>query len=63
MRLARKLKSSNVRSTLLLMQSKAGRDAGECLVKSTDPNRIESTGVGKSLTVADEADEASIPVP
>ena len=60
---ARKLKSPNVRSMLPSMQSNAGLDADECLVKSTDPNRIESTQVGELPIDADGADEASVPAP
>ena len=45
------------------MQLNAGLDAGECLVKSTDPNRIESTRVGELPIDADGADEASVPPP
>ena len=62
-RVARKLKSPNVRSTLPLMQLNAELDAGECLVKSTDPNQIESTLVGELPIDADGADEASVPAP
>ena len=39
------------------------RDDGECLVKSTDPNRIESTRVGELPIDAGGADEASVPAP
>ena len=45
------------------MQLNAGLDAGECLVKSTDPNRIESTRVGELPIDADGADEASVLAP
>ena len=45
------------------MQLNAGLDAGECLVKSTDPNRIESTRIGELPIDADGADEASVPAP
>ena len=62
-RVARKLKSPNMRSMLPSMQSNAGLDAGECLVKSTDPNRIESTRVGELPNDADGAEEASVPAP
>ena len=48
---------------LPLMQLNAGLDAGECLVKSTDPNLIESTRVDELLIDADGADEASVPAP
>ena len=52
-----------MRSTLPSMQSNAGREADECLVKSIDPNRIESIRVGESPPDVDEPEEASIPAP
>ena len=45
------------------MQSNAELDAGACLVKSIDPNRIESTQGGELSIDADGADEASVPAP
>ena len=51
------------RSTLPLRALKAVRDAGECLMKSTDPNRIESIQVGELPLEVDGAEEASDPAP
>ena len=51
------------RSTLPLRALEAVRDAGECLMKSTDPNRIESIQVGELPLEVDGAEEVSIPAP
>ena len=48
---------------LASMLSNAGLDAGECLMKSTDPNQIESTRVDELPVDADGAEEASVPAP
>ena len=45
------------------MQLNAGLDAGECLVKSTDPNRIESTRIGELLLAVDGTEGVSNPTP
>ena len=39
------------------------RDAGECLMKSTDPSRIEPAQVGELPLAVDGAEEASVPAP
>jgi hypothetical protein len=60
-RLARKFMSPNVRSMLSLRASKSGRDAGECSVKSTNPNRINPAQIGESPRTVVDAEEVSTP--
>ena len=45
------------------MQLNARLCAGECLVKSTDPNRIESAQIGELLFACGGTEEVSNPTP
>jgi hypothetical protein len=48
---------------LSLMLLNAGLLPGECLVKSTDPNRIGSAQIGELLFACDGTEEVSDPTP
>ena len=61
--MTRKLKLPNVRSMLPLMLANVMLNFGECLLKPTDPNRIQSIWVGKLFAEVDGAEEAVIPAP